>query len=165
MFKRLQRLTITRRDEDRLILRELPLMGWFFSGLFFITGFIMLQIGWQLAGSVAFLVGFFFAATSQLQYIVFDRAAETVTVMKTGILGQQIATSLVLSDVRMAYLYMDDAGAYQAVLILHDDILGLSTRSPSGVDWKEKIVLAINDFLKVDNTTPSLDDIHLHDNR
>ncbi len=145
----LQRLSIIERSKARLVLRELPLAHWFFAGGLFAVGIALAFANLLITAVTAVIVGTYYGATAAIQDIVFDKADGTLTVHRHGLLGRRVLSTLDLEAIVMAFLYEDGEWS-QALLILADDQLGLSTYSRQGKAWKAQIVDIINIFLEVD---------------
>lgn len=146
----LQRLFIIEYGSARLVLRELPLEGWFFASGLFVIGIAMALANLLLTAVTAVVVGTYYGATAAIQDVVFDKTVGTLTVHRYGLLERRILSSMPLETVVMAYLY-EDGDWSQAFLILADDELGLSTLSRWGKPWKRTITMTVNDFLEIDN--------------
>lgn len=149
----LQRLTILERNDSRLVLRELPYANWFYAGVLVLLAFVLAFANLMITAVVALVIGIGYGALSSVQYIVFDKVAGTMSVVRQGLRQRETVSTLALAEIVMAYLLVDrEDNATQALLILPRSQLGLSTYSRFGHLWKQEIVMAINEFLQVDLT-------------
>lgn len=159
MIDLLQRLSIYEQKPTRLVLRELPRLNWFFASLLFLVGFGMMGFQLMPTAVVAVLMGVLVGVSSQTQYIVFDKNEGKMSVIRSRFRQNKTITTIPLEDIKMAFFYVDEEGSSQAVLILSDDMSGLSTRSRVGEDWKKEVVIAVNKFLNVDKKSLTKEDL------
>jgi hypothetical protein len=97
---------------------------------------------------VAIAIALLLVLQARLRLIIFTTEPNLMQVLLQSPLRSQIATEISLHEISRAYLKKDDAGGTQIVLVQTDgEEMGLSVYSKDMRDWKEEIVIAINEIL------------------
>lgn len=159
----IQRLQIIYQTDDKLILRELPLLDWGLAFFLAITTLILVISEFWVSAGVAGGVALFFILQGRTRIITFDADANFMRIDYQTPLQKQVINEIPLQNIQRAYLYKGDDDGTQIILVHTDgEELGISVYSRDVTIWKDDIVIAINAVLheahKDDNRVLDIDD-------
>lgn len=144
----LQKLTIIDTTDERLLLREYPLLDWVVVAALFILAANMAILNIWITAVAGVTLGMFFWLRARTRYILFDVAEDLLLVEHHSILQQETVLRVPLEHISRAYLHKADDGSTQIILV--NDVgeeMGLSVYSRDMQPWKEEIVIAVNAIL------------------
>ena len=144
----LQKLSILQRSDERLVLRELPLLDWLMSLVILLFALIMWIAGSTITMVIAIAIALFLVLQARVRLIIFTTEPNLMQVHLQSPLKRQLVSEVSLHHISRAHLKKDDLGASQIILVQTDgEELGLSVYSKDMNEWKEEIVIAINEIL------------------
>jgi EamA domain-containing membrane protein RarD len=145
----LQRLTIVEASPTRFILREQPLLSRLITALLAVIAVSLLIFQLYTTAIIAFVIAGIFLLDAHSRVIVFDAAANSMTIEHVYLYKCQRVNTLELHTLRKAYLHTAEDGHTQIILIDGmGDEFGLSVYSRDVRPWKAEIVTAINTILR-----------------
>lgn len=145
----LQKLSIIDRSDVRLVLRELPLFDWLAAfGLLLLALIMWLANFAPISAVISIGMALFLVLFAKTRLIIFTTQPNLMQVILQSPLQSRIAKEISLHQISRAYLKKDEEGGTQVILVQSDgEELGLSVYSKDLRDWKEEIVIAINEIL------------------
>ena len=144
----LQKLSISYKSDARLVLRELPLFDWLMALALFLFALIMWIMNFAVSSLIAIGIAIFLVAQARMRLVIFTTDPNLMQVLLQNLWQSSIAHEVSLHQISRAYLKKDDEGGTQVILVQTDGAeLGLSVYSKDLRDWKEEIVIAINEIL------------------
>lgn len=144
----IQRLQIIHQTDDKLILRELPLLDWGLAFFLAITTLVLVISEFWVSAGVAGGVALFFILQGRMRLITFDADANFMRIDYQTPLRKQVINEIPLQNIQRAYLYKGEDDGTQIVLVHIDgEELGISIYSRDVTIWKDDIVIAINTIL------------------
>jgi hypothetical protein len=144
----LQRLTIIESTPTRLVLCEQPLLSWLIVAFLAVLGLCLLIFQLHATAVIAFVIAAIFLLDAHSRIIIFDSAANTMTVDLAYLHKRQHVNTTQLHRLKAAYLHTADDSHTQIILIdVMDNKSGLSVYSRDVRPWKAEIVTAINTLL------------------
>ena len=143
-----QRLQIIHQTDDKLILRELPLLDWGLAFFLASTTLILVISEFWVSAGVAGGVALFFILQARTRIITFDADANFMRIDFQTPLQKEVINEIPLQNIQRAYLYKGDDDGTQIILVHTDgEELGISVYSRDVTVWKDDIVIAINAVL------------------
>lgn len=146
----IQRLNIIQQSEQRLILREYPLLDWGIAFALFTLALALSVSNFTVSAVIAGGIGIYFLLTGRVRTIDFNVPYSKVLTSYQTPLSNKTVSDIALEDIQRAYLLQGDDAGTQIVLVRTDgEELGISVYSDDIASWKDDIVIAINAVLFV----------------
>jgi hypothetical protein len=142
------KLNIIEQSDTRLVLRDLPVLDWLFTGAMLLIALIFAIVELWITAGAAVIVGIVFVARAKTRLITFDAETNLMQIEFQSFFGKEVVNETMLHEISRAYLRKDSDGSSQILLVtVMGDELGLSSYSRDMTDWKEPVVIAINTVL------------------
>ncbi len=144
----LQRLQVLEQSENKLLLRELPLLDWAIAGSMLLFALGTAVVGVWLTAVLGIVAGVVFVLLARTRIILFHAEDNTLRVSYQSPLRTTTVLQMGLHEISRAYLSVDESGSSQIMLVtVMGEEWGLSVYSRDLRPWKEDIVIAINAVL------------------
>jgi hypothetical protein len=140
-----QRFYMSKQDDSRLHIRQIPLKTWIFAFIFFLAALGFLLSKNILFAVISLLIARVLLWLVRIRDIIFQRNPNQMIIEERK--PAFVTFAVDLNYISHVYLYKDNLGTQIILVPTSGDEIPFSIHSQDVFAWKENIVTAINNFL------------------